>query len=205
MLEHLQDLILKFGYIGIGATLLLETGFLIFFFLPGDTLLLAVGAIAYTGKLALGPAILSAFIGAVLGNAVGYWVGAKYGRAVFSNQNSRLFNPENIAKAEHFYNKYGAMAIMLSRFVPGVRAIVPTIAGMVRMNYGMFMLLNIASAALWTVSLPLLAYYVLPLTGLTEKEVEKYILVMVFLAFLIPLIPVGIRMLKPRKSIQEKV
>ncbi|MFC5600523.1 DedA family protein [Deinococcus cellulosilyticus] len=204
-MEHLQDLILKFGYIGIGATLLLETGFLIFFFLPGDTLLLAVGAIAYTGKLALGPAILSAFIGAVLGNAVGYWVGAKYGRAVFSNQNSRLFNPENIAKAEHFYNKYGAMAIMLSRFVPGVRAIVPTIAGMVRMNYGMFMLLNIASAALWTVSLPLLAYYVLPLTGLTEKEVEKYILVMVFLAFLIPLIPVGIRMLKPRKSIQEKV
>lgn len=204
MLEHLQDLILKFGYIGIGATLLLETGFLIFFFLPGDTLLLAIGAIAYTGKLALGSAILSAFIGAVLGNAVGYWVGAKYGRAVFSNQNSRLFKPENIAKAESFYNKYGAMAIMLSRFVPGVRAIVPTIAGMVRMNYGMFMLLNVVSAALWTVSLPLLAYYVLPLTGLTEKEVEKYILVMVFLAFLIPLIPVGIRLLKPRKKIQEE-
>lgn len=200
MLEHLQDIILKFGYIGIAATLLLETGFLIFFFLPGDTLLLAVGTIAATGTLNIWTTILSAFIGAVLGNAVGYWVGAKYGRAVFSNQNSKLFKPENITKAEYFYQKYGALAIILSRFVPGVRAIVPTLAGMVRMNYGLFMLLNMFSAALWTASLPLLAYYVVPMLGIDPKTLDKYILIIILCAFLVPLIPVGYRMLKPAKN-----
>jgi membrane protein YqaA with SNARE-associated domain len=117
-----QNLIATFGYLGMFLTVFIETGLLVGFFLPGDSLLLAAGIFAATpgGPISIIPTILVFIAGSFLGDQLGYWVGRIAGPRVFNRPQSRFFDPENVVKAKSFFDKYGVLTIIVARFVPVV-------------------------------------------------------------------------------------
>ena len=146
-------------YIGVGnlyAVLFLivfaETGLVVTPFLPGDSLLFAIGALGARGigiNLPLVTALL--IVAAILGDAVNYWVGYKLGPAVFKREDSKLLNKKHLLRAQEFYEKYGGKTIILARFVPIVRTFAPFVAGVGRMNFFRFWLYNVVGAIAWVV------------------------------------------------------
>jgi membrane-associated protein len=110
--------LIAFGYLGLFATVFIETGLLIGFFLPGDSLLLLAGAAAQSGKLELVPTILAIVAGSFLGDQMGYWLGRTAGPKIFNRPQSRFFDPGTVDKAKAFFDKYGVLAIIVARFIP---------------------------------------------------------------------------------------
>jgi membrane-associated protein len=135
-----------------------ETGLVVTPFLPGDSVIFALGALAATGGLALGLLALVLMSAAVLGNVVNYAIGRKLGPAVFRSENSRLFKREYLERAHSFYEKYGALAVILGRFMPIIRTFVPFVAGIGKMSYGRYSLFNFIGSVSW-VALFLLGGY----------------------------------------------
>jgi len=136
-----------------------ETGFVITPFLPGDSLLFAAGAIAAIGSLNPCIIILVLWAAAVAGDAANYSIGHYVGPRVFSKKQSRLFNPRHLDEAQRFYEKYGAKAIVIARFVPIIRTFVPFVAGIGRMGYRRFAIYNVLGGALWVTGLTMLGYW----------------------------------------------
>ena len=144
-------------YIGVGklyallfAIIFCETGLVVTPFLPGDSLLFAVGALAARNILGNLPLLTGLLIvAAVLGDAVNYWIGYRLGPAVFNREDSRLLNKKHLLKAQEFYEKYGGKTIILARFVPIVRTFAPFVAGVGRMNFFRFWLFNIVGGIAW--------------------------------------------------------
>ena len=128
----------------------LETGVVIAPFLPGDSLLFAVGALSATGALDIYFSFLIIFIAAVLGDTVNYHIGKYIGPRVFKSKNSFLFHQEHLVRAENFYKKYGAKTIILARFIPIIRTFAPFVAGIGRMSYKRFLAYNVIGGLLWT-------------------------------------------------------
>lgn len=194
-MESLIEAILSASYLGIFLIVFAETGLLVGFFLPGDSLLIAAGLLAAGGKLNLGGIMAAVVAGALLGNTAGYFIGQRFGPAVFSNQNSRFFKPEYVVEAQKFFVKYGALAVILARFVPIVRTLVPTLAGVSRMPFMLYTLYNIIGALLWGVGLTALAYYL----GQLIPDLDKYILLIVAVVLVISVIPIVLKFLQARK------
>ena len=146
-------------YIGVGklyavlfAIVFCETGLVVTPFLPGDSLLFAIGAIGARGigiNLPLITVLL--IVAAILGDAVNYWIGYRLGPAVFKREDSRLLNKKHLIKAQEFYEKYGGKTIILARFVPIVRTFAPFVAGVGKMNFFRFWVFNIVGAIAWVV------------------------------------------------------
>ncbi|GAA0518788.1 DedA family protein [Deinococcus depolymerans] len=195
-MHDLTALILSASYVGILAIVFAETGLLVGFFLPGDSLLLAAGVLAANGDLNLGGVMGAVIVGAFLGCVVGYAIGQRFGRGVFSRQDSRFFKPEYITRAELFFQKYGWLAVVLARFVPVVRTLVPTMAGVSRMPLGPFNLYNILGAVLWGVSVPALGYY---LGGLIP-DLDRYILMIVGGVVVASVIPILVKVFQARRA-----
>lgn len=128
-----------------------ETGLIVTPFLPGDSLLFAAGAFAATGSLQIFWLLVIIAAAAILGNLLNYHIGLYIGPKVFKAENSKLFNKEYLNRAEAFYEKYGAKAIILSRFMPIIRTFAPFVAGIGKMNYGKFFLYNLIGAISWSV------------------------------------------------------
>ncbi|MBI5073161.1 DedA family protein [Candidatus Woesearchaeota archaeon] len=128
-----------------------ETGLVITPFLPGDSLLFAAGAFAATGSLQIFWLFIIIAAAAILGNLLNYQIGSYLGPKVFKMENSKLFNKEYLHKTEAFYEKHGAKAIILSRFMPILRTFAPFVAGIGKMNYGKFFLYNFIGAISWAV------------------------------------------------------
>lgn len=152
--QHLIDLIGKYGYwvYGIlGGVIFLETAVVIFPFLPGDSLLFAVGLVAADDKKGLN--LLAMFFvltaAAVLGNVVNYWLGRFFGKRLFANPKAKYFSPANLTKTHEFFENYGGKAIIITRFVPIVRAFAPFVAGMGAMEFPNFMIFNTIGGAAW--------------------------------------------------------
>ncbi len=199
---HLLDpnyLIQTFSYLGLLLVVFAETGLLVGFFLPGDTLLLTGGVFAAHSTLSLWAVCLACFVGAVLGNSVGYWIGWRFGAAVFSRPESRLFRPEYVEQARAAFDRYGPLALVVSRFVPILRTFVPTMAGAGRMNFSLFTVYNLLGALLWTVAIPVLGY---TLGRLIPAEVlDRYILLLVGAVVVVSLLGVGLALLRrPRRG-----
>lgn len=194
-MESLIEAILSASYLGIFLIVFAETGLLVGFFLPGDSLLIAAGLLAAGGKLNLGGIMAAVVVGAILGNTAGYFIGQRFGPAVFSNQNSRFFKPEYVVEAQKFFVKYGALAVILARFVPIVRTLVPTLAGVSRMPFMLYTLYNIIGALLWGVGLTALAYYL----GQLIPDLDKYILLIVAVVLVVSVIPIVLKFLQARK------
>lgn len=158
---ELDELIKAIGVLGIAAIVFAESGLLIGFFLPGDTLLFTAGFLAHQDVLNTNVHLLALilFFAAVAGDSVGYAFGRRVGRRIFKKPDSLLFHQENLERAETFYEKYGAITIIIARFVPIVRTFAPVVAGVGKMNYRKFLSFNIVGGALWAAGLTYLGYY----------------------------------------------
>lgn len=162
-----------------------ESGLLVGFFLPGDTLLIAAGVLASTGALSLGWTITVIAVAAIVGDNVGYEIGKYSGKRLFTKRDGVLFRHEYVEQAQAFYDKHGGKTIILARFVPIVRTFAPMIAGIGKMPHGRFFAFNVIGAVLWAVTLPLLGYWVgsqIPQIG----DYLEYAITFVVLASLLP-------------------
>ncbi len=172
------------GIIAIAATIFAETGLLIGFFLPGDTLLFAAGFFAAQGKISLIGSILAVVLGAIIGNMAGYEIGRRTGPKLFTKEDALLLTPETINKAQTFYKNHGGKTILLARFVPVVRTLAPLIAGMGKMDYKKFMFYNVIGALVWGLSVTLVGFWAGKVIG-KFFSIDKYLLPVILLATLL--------------------
>lgn len=164
----LVDVIKSVGYLGIFSSLLLENGVLIFFFLPGDSLLLTAGFLAAQGVLDIHILAVGSFIVAIIGYMVGYYLGIRYGLKLFDKGDTRFLKQTHLVKARGFYKKWGNLALVLARFLP-LRSFVCFLAGVTEMKYSTFMFYNIVGAFAWAVILPWIGYilgHIVPINDL---------------------------------------
>ncbi|BAU84246.1 dedA protein [Streptomyces laurentii] len=190
-------LIQTFGPIGVLAIVFAESGLLIGFFLPGDSLLFTTGLLVTTGKLDYPLWLMCTMIvaAAVLGDQVGYLFGRKVGPALFKRPDSKLFKQENVEKAHEFFEKHGPKSLILARFVPIVRTFTPIIAGVSRMNYRSFIVYNLIGGVLWGAGVTLLG------SALGKIEfVNKHIELILVGIVLISVVPVVIEVLRARSQ-----
>lgn len=196
-----KSLITTFGLLGIFAILFAETGLLIGFFLPGDTLLLAAGAFAATHEagsphLPLVPLLIGAPIAAIIGAQLGHYIGATAGPRLFTKPDARLFRHEYIDKAEHLFDRFGAgKAVVLARFVPVVRTFLNPVAGALGMPAARFAVWNVIGGITWTVSILLVGYNV----G-KSFPIDKYVLPVVLLAVVASLASVALEMRRTKRA-----
>jgi membrane-associated protein len=156
------------GYPGVFAIIFAESGIIIGFFLPGGSLLFTAGLLASTGLFNPWILIPLVTIAAILGDNVGYWFGNKVGIKLFTRPDSKLFHQSHLRAAQHFYEKHGAKAIFLARFVPIIRTFAPIVAGIASMNYRKFIIFNILGALAWATGITTLGYVLgsrIPLLG----------------------------------------
>jgi len=197
--KHLIDV---FGLLGIFAIVFAESGLLVGFFLPGDSLLFTAGFLASGPSsidealhLPLVPLLIGLPIAAIAGDQVGYLFGRKVGPALFKRPDSRFFKQENIGKARAYFDKYGAKTIVLARFVPIVRTFAPIVAGVSGMNYSTFVRFNVIGGLVWSVGITLLGYF-LGQVEFIESNLEIAILLVVGIS----LMPIAHELWKARKS-----
>ncbi len=183
------ELIRTFGYIGMFGIIFAETGLLIGFFLPGDTLLFTAGFLASQEKLNIWVLFPICYIAAVIGNSVGYGIGVKAGPALFRRKNSTFFDPEHLHRASAFFDRHGGKAVVLARFVPIARTFVPVVAGAGRMPYSRFTLYNVVGAIPWTIGVTTLGYFF----GHVIPDIDRYLLPVILGAILVSALPTIIR------------
>ncbi len=185
------------GLFIIGAIIFAESGLLIGFFLPGDTLLFTAGFFAAQGKLTLAGVLITIFLAAILGDNVGYTIGKKTGPRLFKKKDGIIFRQEYVARAEAFYEKHGGKTIIIARFVPVVRTFAPVVAGVGNMKHRKFFFYNIIGAAIWTSSVVMLGFW---LGSLIDPQVmERWILVAIGGAMLLTLGPTLFHLLREKR------
>lgn len=165
------------GLLLIGGIIFAESGLLIGFFLPGDTLLFTAGFFAAQGHFPLAAVLSVIFAAAVIGDNVGYYIGKKSGPRLFKKQDGVIFRQEYVQRAEKFYEKHGGKTIIIARFVPIVRTFAPVVAGVGNMDRKTFFLYNLVGGFVWTVSLVMLGYWLGDLVP--AETVEKYLLLII--------------------------
>lgn len=190
-------LISSAGLIGLLAIVFAESGLLIGFFLPGDSLLFTGGLLVAGGKLdwPIWSVCLLVVLAAIAGDQVGYLFGRKVGPALFRRPDSKLFKQENVEKAHEFFERHGAKSIVLARFVPIVRTFTPIIAGVSRMNYRVFVTYNIVGGLLWGAGVTLLGYW-LGQIEFVRTHIELILVGIVLLS----VVPIAIEFLRARAA-----
>lgn len=170
-----------------------ETGLLVGFFLPGDSLLFALGILIASGQIdvPLWLAVLLLAISAFAGDQTGYWIGRRLGPAVFNRPNSKLFNQKNVAAAHTFFEKYGSRAVVLAHFVPIMRTFIPVAAGVAKLEWKKYTAYNLIGILLWAVGVTLLGAW-LGSYPFVRDNVELVLIAFVVISF----IPIGIEILK---------
>src|SRR3989344_2710775 len=188
MLELLLDpvlLIKTAGDVGLFAIIFAESGLLVGFFFPGDSLLFTAGFLASQDYLNIWLLVLLAFLGAVLGDSVGYAFGRRAGPKIFKREDSLFFHKDHIRKAEVFYEEHGPKTIVLARFLPVIRTFAPIVAGIGKMQYSTFLLYNIIGGALWGVGMPLLGYWL----GSVVPNIDRYLVPIIVGIIVVSLLP----------------
>ena len=159
--KHLVELVTQYGawtYAILFLIIFCETGLVVMPFLPGDSLIFAVGALAAKGVLDLFSISILMIIAAIIGDTINYWIGYKLGPKVFSSQDSRWLNRRHLDRTHQFYEKYGGKTIIIARFMPIIRTFAPFVAGIGRMTYPRFLLYNVVGGVLWIVLFMLAGY-----------------------------------------------
>ena len=177
-----------------------ETGLFIGFFLPGDSLIFISGLLCATKPHLLNISIFWLIIllisSAVIGNIVGYWFGKKTGENLFQKKDTFLFKKKHLETTKLFYEKHGGTALIFGRFLPIIRTFAPILAGVIKVDFKLFMIYNIAGASLWIISLTSIAFFL----GIEFPQTENYIGYIVIGLIIITTIPVLITYLKNRKK-----
>ena len=180
-----------------------ETGLLIGFFLPGDSLLVTAGVFAATGHLNIVHLNLVLIAAAILADTVGYWFGRKSGPALFKRPKSVFFNPDHLRRAHDFYEKHGGKTIVLARFMPIIRTFAPIVAGMGQMEYRRFLTFNVFGGLFWVLSMTLIGYFLGQIPGVKE-HIEVVIIAVVFLSILPGLIAAFREWRKGRRAVSAE-
>jgi membrane-associated protein len=206
-----KDLLQTFGVIGVWAILFAETGLLVGFFFPGDSLLFLAGIAASPvadsvfgdgTRLSLAALLIGAPICAIVGAQFGHLLGARYGRRMFERPDSRFFRREYVEKAEYYFDRFGpAKAVVLARFIPIVRTFLNPVAGTLGMPARKFLLWNIVGALLWTDGVLLVGYLLAQqVYDAIGDKIDHYILPVVALIVLISVLPILIEVIRERKA-----
>lgn len=190
LVTDVQGIVQLGGILLVCTLVFVETGLLVGFFLPGDSLLVTAGVFAAMGHLNLGMLMTVVALCAVAGDQVGYWIGLRAGAALYRRDDSLLFRKKHLQRAHEFYEKYGSKTIILARFVPIVRTFAPTVAGAARMNYRRFVTFNIIGGILWVWSMVLIGYFLSSAIPNVDKHIHIVIAVVIFLSILPPIIEV---------------
>lgn len=196
----LQEFIATIGYIGIFLIVFAESGLLIGFFLPGDSLLFTAGMIAGSASLQdkLGIELnypflaIGCFLAAVAGDSVGYWFGHKVGRRLFQREDSFLFKKKHLVRAQGLYEKHGGKIIVIARFMPVVRTFAPIVAGIGTMHYRRFISYNLVGGFLWAVGVVSAGHFL----GQQIDGIDKYLLPIVMLIILVSVMPPALHLLR---------
>lgn len=191
-----SSLIKQFGYLGIFTAIFLESGVVIGFFLPGDTLLFAAGLLASQHYLTLPILIGIAVVAAILGDSVGYVTGRKAGPSIFNRSRSLIFSPKRVKAAHQFFEKHGPQSLILARFIPAVRCFTPIAAGIGKMNYRQFLVFNVIGGLLWGVLLPILGYTL----GKSVPNIDTYLLPIILFITALSATPVIFHVVQARKQ-----
>jgi membrane-associated protein len=191
----LDDLIRWGGYAVLTGIVFTETGLLIGFFLPGDSLLITAGLVAAAGGLNIWLLNGLLIAAAVAGDSVGYLIGARLGPRLFTREKSLLFNPRHIERTRAFYARYGAKTIVIARFVPIIRTFAPVVAGVGEMEYRRFLFYNVAGGVGWVTSMTWAGY----LLGHTIPNIGERIHWVVGIVIVLSLIPIALEILKERR------
>jgi membrane-associated protein len=205
-----KNLLKTFGLIGVWVILFAETGLLIGFFLPGDSLLFLAGVAASPvadelvgTQMSLAGLLIGAPLCAIAGAQVGHWLGAKYGRKMFARPDSRFFKLEYVAKAEYYFQKFGpAKAVVLARFIPIVRTFLNPVAGVLGMPAKTFFVWNVVGAILWTDGIILAGWALAKQIRdvIPDGQIDKYILPAVALIVFISILPILIEIFRERRN-----
>jgi membrane-associated protein len=206
-----KDLLSAFGLPGVLAILFAETGLLVGFFFPGDSLLFLAGVAASEvansifgdgAQLSIVGLLIGAPICAIVGAQLGHWLGARYGRRMFDKPDSKLFKKEYVEKAEYYFEKFGpAKAVVLARFIPIVRTFLNPVAGTLGMPAKQFFVWNVVGAILWTDGIILIGYLLAEqIYAAIGDKIDRYILPVVVLIVLISVLPILIEILRERKA-----
>jgi len=190
----LDSLIQWGGYGVLFAIVFAETGLLIGFFLPGDSLLFTAGLLAANGTLNIWYLNGLLIVAAVVGDSLGYAIGRRLGPRVFTREKSLLFNPAHVERTRRFYEKYGAKTIVIARFVPIVRTFAPTVAGVGQMEYRRFVFYNVAGGVGWVVTMTGAGY----LLG-QSTNIGSYIHLVVPIVIVLSFIPIAVELLRERR------
>ena len=182
-LTDVETLVRVGGLTAMTAIVFAETGLMVGFFLPGDSLLVTAGVFAATGQFNILWLNVILILAAIVGDTVGYWIGRNAGPALFKRPRSRFFNPAHLRRAHDFYEKHGGKTIILARFMPIVRTFAPVVAGMGQMKYRRFVAFNVFGGMGWVLSMTLIGYY-LGHFAWVRKNIEIVILIVVFLSIL---------------------
>jgi membrane-associated protein len=182
----LENFIETVSYFGVFAIIFAETGLFFGVFLPGDSLLFTAGVLASQGHLNIVILCIGCFIAAVAGDATGYLIGDRMGRRLFTKPESRVFKPAYLLKAQEFFDKHGGKAIILGRFMPVVRTMVPMVAGAGTMPYRRFFTYNVIGGFLWGVCITLAGYLLGDLIG---DSIDKYLLPIIAVIVVVSIAP----------------
>ena len=191
----LDDLVRWGGYVVLVAIVFVETGLLVGFFLPGDSLLITAGLVAATGALNIWWLNVLLVLAAVVGDSVGYAIGWRAGPRLFTKPKSLLFNPSHIERTRAFYARHGAKTIVIARFVPIVRTFAPVVAGVGQMEYRRFVFYNVAGGVGWVTSMTWAGY----LLGQTIPNISDHIHVVVVVVILLSLVPIAVELVRERR------
>jgi len=183
--HDLIELIKVVGLLGVWGIVFAESGLLVGFFLPGDSLLFTAGFLASQGFFHWESLWLGSIVAAIAGDSVGYWFGHKVGRKLFKKKESRLFKPEHLKRAEEFYEDHGKKTIVLARFLPIVRTFAPIVAGIGKMHYKTFVSYNVVGGILWAGGLSFLGFWL----GNSIPDVDKYLLPIILVIIVISVLP----------------
>lgn len=200
--EEFLDSLSPYGEIALWFIVFAETGLLIGFFLPGDSLLFTAGVLAGQGKLDVAMVVIGCFVAAVIGDQVGYTIGQRLGPRLFRKPDSKIFKQEYIARTKEFFEKHGPKTIVLARFVPIVRTFAPTLAGVGEMPRSVFLKYNVVGAFIWAVGVTMLGYALGDAIG---DSIDTYLLPMIVVIVLVSLLPPLIEWRRARRASQTPV
>ena len=184
--ELVRQLVQAFGYFGLTAIVFIETGLLIGFFLPGDSLLVTAGLLSSQPEFGLNVYLLGAIltVAAIAGDQVGFLIGRATGPKIFTRQDSLLFNKKHLIRAHDFYEQHGGKTIVIARFVPIIRTFAPVVAGVAQMRYRDFVFFNVLGGVLWIWSMLFTGYFLGRYVPGIDRHIEKVILLVIALSIL---------------------
>jgi len=184
------------GYVLLVAIVFSETGLLVGCFLPGDSLLITAGLLAAAGHLNIWWINLLLMAAAIIGDSVGYAIGARLGPRIFTREKSLLFNPKHVLRTRHFYEKYGPKTIVIARFVPIIRTFAPVLAGVGAMQYRRFLTYNVLGGIGWVASMSLAGFAL----GRAVPNISKYMHVLVITIIVLSCIPIAVEIYRERRK-----